>query len=803
MWHASRGDAGEGLGGKRMRLMRGLAGVAFALEVLFGAASGARAVTVQPLAPVINTDGKFGLCDVLPGAPAGSSQSWAQLAYNAGARVNRWEFRWDRIEPRRGRWNFSHDDPAVRASRTAGLGVQGILIGTPAWGAAPGQKPGNGVPKGLYLRPSNPKNLWAVYVRRTVRHYRGQVKWWEIWNEPDLGFFWMGTARDYLRLLAVSYRVIRGADPGARVIMAGLVDQSLGFFLKVVAADRFDPGSVANRGYFDIAAWHAYGPASAIYANLQRMRTILDGYGFAQVPIWVTEDGFPASNPNGAARQAAYVLQTAAFALAAGADRVLIYRASDDPEPKTWGIMTTRGAPRAGYVALQEAASYLSATKAISYAPTQRLARFVFYEPGKRVTMLWTLKQPDQSVVLPAAQLNATSVDTQGGSSSVAAVDGGVPLIVPGASYNRGVDPGNKVVGGPPVFEIENNPAVSGLAAHAFVPAIGGAGRQLALFNAGDSAASYQLTPPDGAAIRVSGVIAAHGVGMADLDLLAGSSYQGAYLLDSTAPLTTEAVSNLATAQGATPSASWYVAGAPPALTFHNATKAQAAVDVRAYTSGGQVLTRALLFIPATSAVSWVAPQTPSSSPLSISAQATKRIVISSPTGAATDAASQPRQEWYVLRPRSEQLAVFNPGSSPASVDVQQIGPATAPDRTIQLGPRRSAAIDTEGSNAVAIAATQGVVVGSALPGAAAVSAPLPATQSSLVLAGGTTRVDLFNPSSDPAHVTVAIATGSAVTVKVVVLPPSHIYAVRVRDATSPAAGVTIDSDAPVVAGER
>jgi hypothetical protein len=785
-----------------MRLTRGLAAAAVVVAAFIAVSGGVHAGSVQALPPVTNADGRLGLCDVLPGSASGSA-SWARLAHNAGARVNRWEFRWDRIEPRRGTWNFSQDDPAVAGSRSAGLAVEGILIGTPGWATAPGQRPGNGVPRGLYLPPSNRRNLWADYVRRTVQHYRGVVRWWEIWNEPDLGFFWMGRARDYFRLLAVSFTVIRQSDPAARVIMAGMVDSSLRFVASVLRTDRANHASAANSGYFDIAAWHAYGPAAALYTNLQRLRALLDADGFGRARIWVTEDGFPASNPNGEPRQAAYILQTVAFAFAAGAERVLIYRASDDAEPKSWGILTASGATRAGYVAFQEAAHYLTHVQAISYAPTAQIARFVFYQKNRRVTLLWSLDQTDRVVSLPTGQPNASVVDPAGGASGLATTNGMLSVPVPGAAFNRGVDAANSVVGGPPVLEIEENSTESGLASHIFMPSVAGYGRQVALFNPGDSAVAYQLRSSDDAMHRIAGVIDPHGVGLVDLDLLAGSAYQGSYDLDSGLPLAAQAVSNLAAVQGAKPSRNWYVASAPPALAFRNTARSASTVDVRAYANRGHVLAHVTLTIPAGQAMSWVAPQSITRASFALSAQATTGIIVTQPTGAAADAAPAARPQWYVLRPRGQGLVVFNPGSSQAAVTVTMSGPSPANADTVELGPRRSIPIATQNATAMTVMASSDVVVGSAQPAAGPISAPLPATQTSLALAGSTTRVDLFNPSSVPAHVAVSIAAGSGVADRAVVVQPSHIYAVKIRGVSDAPAGASITSDVPVVAGER
>ena len=86
----------------------------------------------------------------------------------------------------------------VSASSQAGLSVEGILNGIPGW--AKDQR--TQMPIGLYLSWNDPQNLWAQFVKQTVTHYKGQVRYWEIWNEPDdAQNSWAGTTADYYQLL--------------------------------------------------------------------------------------------------------------------------------------------------------------------------------------------------------------------------------------------------------------------------------------------------------------------------------------------------------------------------------------------------------------------------------------------------------------------------------------------------------------------------------------------------------------------------------------------------------------------------
>src|SRR5205807_9379097 len=62
---------------------------------------------------------------------------------------------------------------------------------------------------------------YAAIARHIVMHYnRGwakgfhyHIRYWEIWNEPDLGkVFWAGTAQQYYELYAKLARAVKSAD---------------------------------------------------------------------------------------------------------------------------------------------------------------------------------------------------------------------------------------------------------------------------------------------------------------------------------------------------------------------------------------------------------------------------------------------------------------------------------------------------------------------------------------------------------------------------------------------------------------
>lgn len=762
----------------------------------------ASAGSVQTLPPVTDADGRLGMCDVLPGsAPGTNGLPWAQLAFDAGARVDRWEIRWDRVEPAAGVWTYAANDAAVQSSMGAGLQVEGILIGTPAWATGPGQKPGNGLPRGLNLLYTDPRNLWADYVRQTVTHYAGRIHDWEIWNEPDLQYFWTGSPDAYYRLLKVASRVIHDVDSGANVIMAGMVVPDLAFLGQVLDAANRDSTGASNHGYFNAAAWHAYGPARSLFTDILKFKALLVRGGFPNTPIWVTEDGFPANNPNGEPRQAAYVEQTIAYAFAAGAAKLLVYRASDSAEPKTWGLLSASGSPRMGYVAFQVAAHYLSGLQALTYEPLPNVERLVFYEPDVRVTMLWNHGLADQMVSVLAGRQTATLVDWMGHATPVTAVDGQFQVVVPAAVYNAGVDPAGSVVGGPPVLLIEDNTPPGQPGSQVYIAPVTGSIRRLVIFNQGAAQASAQVNAADNPKYRIMVQLAPRDVRSVDLDLLAGSSYQGLYVLSSPDPVTGEAVSDQATVPGTAASSSWYMAAAPAQIALANPKMKPIVADVTAFGPKGVVRLHSRVRLQPRDRQDLVLPVGPGSRLISLAIKATGPVVLL-PTGSASaDPVPQPQSTWYAVRPSAAPLSIFNPDSkAPVRIDVRFVGSAVTSEE-LRISPHHAFVLRSGNAKAIVLAASQGVSVAYTQSPAPATSlTSQPVTQTAIEAAGDTTRIALFNPAQKPAHVSLSILGGANPLQVSKVLAPSQVSTMRVRTQSGPPLGVMMNSDVPVVA---
>src|SRR5687767_2860624 len=98
------------------------------------------------------------------------------------------DFEWTAIEPQQDVFRWQTYDAIVAAAELRGLEVLGILAYTPAW--ATDGEPRAGVPRQVAD--------WEDLCFRAAARYRGRVRAWEIWNEPNLDRFFAGSRTQYI-----------------------------------------------------------------------------------------------------------------------------------------------------------------------------------------------------------------------------------------------------------------------------------------------------------------------------------------------------------------------------------------------------------------------------------------------------------------------------------------------------------------------------------------------------------------------------------------------------------------------------
>jgi len=136
--------------------------------------------------------------------------------------------------------------------------------------------------------PYNDDNYYAAYLYKMVSQYKDYVRFWEIWNEPGFdytgglgylppgapGSWWDNNPNPcdyklrapifhYVRLLRISWDIIKTLDPDAYVVVSGTGYPS---FLDAILRNTDNPvdGSVTAEyplkggAYFDVMGYHSY-----------------------------------------------------------------------------------------------------------------------------------------------------------------------------------------------------------------------------------------------------------------------------------------------------------------------------------------------------------------------------------------------------------------------------------------------------------------------------------------------------------------------------------------------------------------
>jgi xylan 1,4-beta-xylosidase len=133
--------------------------------------------------------------------------------------------------------------------------------------------------------PPRDWDRWADLVRDLVRHLVDRYglqevrdHWaFEVWNEPNLEYFWSGSAEDYLRLYDVTARAVRSVDDRLRV--GGPATAAVGWVEDLLAHAE------AAGTPLDFVATHLYGSPPL------DLRPVLARNGRPDAAIWWTEWG--------------------------------------------------------------------------------------------------------------------------------------------------------------------------------------------------------------------------------------------------------------------------------------------------------------------------------------------------------------------------------------------------------------------------------------------------------------------------------------------------------------------------------
>lgn len=384
---------------------------------------------IDPAGPTEGiTRGDDFLIGLANGARIGDSdretRDYLDIAAFVGAKFVRMTRHWPQVEPREGEFHWEKMDQIVREATARHIEVQAVIGKSPKWAWRP-----------QYHAVNTPGRVepFRRYVETFAERYGGRVRLWEVFNEPDIGFY-LGTLEEYVEVLAAAHDTLKSVDPDMVVMTGGFTGFVHGRrkagFQEAILRDHQD--------LFDIHTLHMHGTFERFWGGIERFVVpIRDGYGVTQ-PIIFNETGM--DGRHGMAYQAEMTVKKVAAARSIGARGYAWYAIHDHPKAagdpfrvgRTYGLLTHEWQPKPALAAWNTTARLIGRPGSayvgrIDLGP-DRFA-FVFREPGGGyVTALWAERDASSEALLAvgvgSSGGGAEVVDLMGNAEPLAVVDG-------------------------------------------------------------------------------------------------------------------------------------------------------------------------------------------------------------------------------------------------------------------------------------------------------------------------------------------------------------------------------------------
>jgi len=175
------------------------------------------------------------------------------------------------------------------------------------------------------------KHIVLHYNRGWANGYHYDIRYWEVWNEPDLGkLFWTGTEQDYFELYRRIARAIKEADPSALVGAPAIAKPND----DTPYRDELMRQAHATQTPLDFYSWHWYATDSNDPRDFNRiaadLRARLDRYGLTTTRSFLTEWNYGLSEPPPTPLvRASFVTSALIYMQDAPIDAATLYRADN------------------------------------------------------------------------------------------------------------------------------------------------------------------------------------------------------------------------------------------------------------------------------------------------------------------------------------------------------------------------------------------------------------------------------------------------------------------------------------------
>ena len=371
-----------------------------------------------------------------------------ELTCDLGVGWERLIFDWAGHQPNRpDEWMgfLNIPDEWIWAANDCNREIIAVIKNVPAW--ATDGTAGIGVPRGLDLPIDDPNNVWARFMRQFAEYYSSRgIHRFIIMNEPDIqagtyGYEFEGTVDDYYQMIRVAYLASKQGNPASVIHLAGTTywhDINSGERLytdRLLERITQDPDAEANNYYFDALSLHIYFRSDTVYDIVRVYRDLMDRYGLTEKAIWITEtNASPNLDPDWLVerpqfqitleQQASFIIQSTALGLAAGVERIAVYKLFDQQLPagaESFGLLNPASTePRPAFYSWQMAIDrFMGVTQAtLAQTETADIVQLTHMNNQQTIVM-WSRTEDATQIEVSATSNKAYLLDQYGNATII------------------------------------------------------------------------------------------------------------------------------------------------------------------------------------------------------------------------------------------------------------------------------------------------------------------------------------------------------------------------------------------------
>lgn len=263
------------------------------------------------------------------------TDSLGNVATLGGMRLWGSTVEWAQLNPADGTYDWTTMDTWIADAQSESWDVLYTFGNTPQWaGSIPAGNPclvaagpySCSPPTDLNSDGTGADAYFSNFVTALVTRYKGEIAFYELWDEPDCTCYWAGTTAQIVRMGQDAAAIIRSIDPNARILSPSAHGPTMAtWFDGYIAA-----GGASN---FDIVNAHMRG-AGALYPNavpesfLPMYADVIAEtakWNLTALPLWDDEHGIKPNQLTDPDELAGYVARSAILRAGVGLQRQYVY----------------------------------------------------------------------------------------------------------------------------------------------------------------------------------------------------------------------------------------------------------------------------------------------------------------------------------------------------------------------------------------------------------------------------------------------------------------------------------------------